>query len=101
MKDSMYSKGQHDLFIKFYILYLLTKNKFLLPIVQKFYKLITNKKYLQFNEEQYLLYVDKILKKDNNEEINDIIDNQLIEKIKYFIDLNEKTSLFYLEKLLI
>ena len=101
IKDSMYSKGQHDLFTKFYILYLLTKNKCLLPIVQKFLKLITNKKFPIFNEEKYLSYVDKILTKDNNEEINNIIDKDLIEQIKYFIDSNEKTSLFYLEKFLI
>lgn len=63
IKDSMYSKGQHDLFTKFYILYLLTKNKTLLPIVKSFLKLIVNKKFSQFNEEKYLSYVDKILKK--------------------------------------
>ena len=101
IKDSMYSKGQHDFFIKLYILFLYTKNNSLLPIVQKFFKLITNKKFTQFNEEKYLSYVDKILTKDNNEEINKIIDNDLIEQIKYFIDSNEKTSLFYLEKFLI
>ena len=61
IKDSMYSKGQHDLFTKFYILYLLTKNKTLLPIVKSFLKLIVNKKFSQFNEEKYLSYVDKIL----------------------------------------
>ena len=101
IKDSMYSKGQHDFFIKLYIIYLFTKNNSLLPIVQKFFKLITNKKFSQFNEEKYLSYVDKILAKDNKEEINKIIDNDLIEQIKYFIDSNEKTSLFYLEKFLI
>lgn len=41
----MYSKGQHDLFTKFYILYLLTKNKTLLPIVKSFLKLIVNKNF--------------------------------------------------------
>ena len=101
IKDSMYSKGQHDLFTKFYILYLLTKNKTLLPIVKSFLKLIINKKFSQFNEEKYLSYVEKILKKDNNEEINNIIDNDLKEQIKYFIDSNEQTSLYYLEKFLI
>ena len=101
IKDSMYSKGQHDLFTKFYILYLLTKNKTLLPIVKSFLKLIVNKKFSQFNEEKYLSYVDKILKKDNNEEINNIIDNDLKEQIKYFIDSNEQTSLHFLEKFLI
>ena len=101
IKDSMYSKGQHDLFTKFYILFLLTKNKCLLPIVQKFLKLVTNEKFPIFDEEKYLSYVDKILTKDNNEEINNIIDKDLIEQIKYFIDSNEKTSLLYLEKFLI
>jgi len=101
IKDSMYSKGQHDLFTKFYIIYLLTKNKSLSQIIKSFLKLIINKKFSQFNEEKYLSYVDKILKKDNNEEINNIIDNDLIEQIKYFIDSNEKTSLYYLEKFLI
>ena len=101
IKDSMYSKGQHDLFTKFYILYLLTKNKILIPIVQKYLKLLSNKKYTQFDEEKYLTYVDKILTNNNNEEINNIIDKDLIEQIKYFIDLNEETSLFYLEKFLI
>ena len=100
IKDSMYSKGQHDLFTKFYIIYLLTKNKSLLQITKSFLKLITNKKFSQFNEEKYLSYVDRILKKDNDE-TNNIIDNDLIEQIKYFIDSNEKTSLFYLEKFLI
>ena len=100
IKDSMYSKGQHDLFTKFYIIYLLTKNNSLLQITKSFLKLITNKKFSQFNEEKYLSYVDRILKKDNDE-TNNIIDNDLIEQIKYFIDSNEKTSLFYLEKFLI
>ena len=100
IKDSMYSKGQHDLFIKFYIIYLLTKNKSLMQITKSFLKLITNKKFSQFNEEKYLSYVDIILKKDPDE-INNMIDNDLIEQIKYFIDSNEKTSLYYLEKFLI
>ena len=43
MKDSMNSKEQHELFVKFYILYLYTK-KISSPIVQEFYKLIKNKK---------------------------------------------------------
>ena len=100
IKNSMYSKGQHDLFTKFYIIYLLTKNNSLLQITKSFLKLITNKKFSQFDEEKYLSYVDRILKQDHDE-INNIIDNDLIEQIKYFIDSNEKTSLFYLEKLLI
>ena len=100
IKDSMYSKGQHDLFTKFYIIYLLTKNKSLLQITKSFLKLITNLKFSQFNEEKYLSYVERILKKDIDE-TNNIIDNDLIEQIKYFIDSNEKTSLFYLEKFLI
>ena len=102
VKNSMHSKGQHDLFTKFYIIYLLTKNKNLLPVVQKFMKIITNKKYSHFDEKEYLSYVDKILKKNiSNEEVNNIIEKDLIEQIKYFIDSNETTSLFYLEKLLI
>ena len=69
IKDSMYSKGQHDLFTNFYIIYLLTKNKSLLQITKSFLKLITNKKFSQFDEEKYLSYVDRVLKQDHDEKI--------------------------------
>ena len=101
ISQSMYSKGQHDLFIKLYIIYLFNQNEILLPIVNSFIKLVNNKKFEPFDEETYLNYVDKILKENNEEEINKIIDNDLKEKIKYFIELNDKTSLYYLEKFLI
>ena len=60
MKDSMNSKEQHELFVKFYILYLLTK-KISSPIVQKFYKLIKNKKF--FNLMKSDIYNEEIKNK--------------------------------------
>ena len=98
---SMNTKGQHDLFTKIYIMYLLTKNKHLLPIAKSFVKLFSTEKYKPFTEEVYLSYVDKFLKEKNDTEINEIIEKDLKEQIKYFTDNNDENSLFYIEKLLI
>ena len=98
---SMNTKGQHDLFTKIYIMYLLTKNKHLLPIAKSFLKLFSTEKYKPFTKEVYLSYVDKFLKEKNDNEINEIIEKDLKEQIKYFTDNNDENSLFYIEKLLI
>ena len=98
---SMNSKGQYDLFTKIYIMYLFTKNKHLLPISKSFIKLFSVEKYKPFTKDVYLSYVDKFLKDKNESEINEIIDKDLKEQIKYFTDNNDETSLFYIEKLLI
>ena len=90
---SMNTKGQHDLFTKIYIMYLLTKNKHLLPIAKSFLKLFSTEKYKPFTKEVYLSYVDKFLKEKNDNEINEIIEKDLKEqislitmmKIHYFI----------------
>ena len=98
---SMNTKGQHDLFTIIYIMYLFTKNKHLLPIAKSFLKLFSTQKYKPFTEEVYLSYVDKFLKDKNDTEINEIIEKDLKEQIKYFTDNNDENSLFYIEKLLV
>ena len=98
---SMNTKGQYDLFTKIYIMYLFSKNKHLLPISKSFIKLFSTEKYKPFTKEVYLSYIDKFLKEKNDIEINEIIDKDLKEQIKYFTDNNDETSLFYIEKLLI
>ena len=98
---SMKTKGQHDLFTKIYIMYLFTKNKNLLPISKSFLKLFSTEKYKPFTKEVYLSYVDKFLKEKNEVEINEIIERDLKDQIKYFIDNDDQKSLFYIEKLLI
>ena len=98
---SMNTKGQHDLFTKIYIMYLFTKNRHLLPISKSFIKLFSTQKYKPFTKEVYLSYVDKFLKEKNDTEINEIMEKDLKDQIKYFTDNDDQTSLFYIEKLLI
>ena len=98
---SMNTKGQNDLFTKIYTMYLFTKNKHLLPITKSFLKLFSIEKFKPFTKEAYLSYVDKFVKENNDQEVNQIIDKDLKEQIKYFTDNNDQTSLFYIEKLLI
>ena len=98
---SMNTKGQNDLFTKIYTMYLFTKNKHLLPITKSFLKLFSVEKFKPFTKEAYLSYVDKFVKENNDQEVNQIIEKDLKEQIKYFTDNNDQTSLFYIEKLLI
>ena len=98
---SMNTKGQNDLFTKIYTMYLFTKNKHLLPITKSFLKLFSIEKFKPFTKEAYLSYVDKFVKENNDQEVNQIIEKDLKEQIKYFTDNNDQTSLFYIEKLLI
>ena len=98
---SMNTKGQHDLFTKIYTMYLFTKNKHLLPIAKSFLKLFIVEKFKPFTKEAYLSYVDKFLKENNDQEINQIIEKDLKDQIKYFTDNDDQNSLFYIEKLLI
>lgn len=98
---SMNTKGQHDLFTKIYTMYLFTKNKHLLPIAKSFLKLFSVEKFKPFTKEAYLSYVDKFLKENNDQEINQIIEKDLKDQIKYFTDNDDQNSLFYIEKLLI
>ena len=98
---SLKTKGQHDLFTKIYIMYLFTKNKHLLPISKSFLKLFSTEKYKPFTKEVYLSYIDKFLKEKNEVEINEIMEKDLKDQIKYFIDNDDQESLFYIEKLLI
>ena len=97
----MNTKGQHDLFTKIYTMYLFTKNKHLLPIAKSFLKLFSVEKFKPFTKEAYLSYVDKFLKENNDQEINQIIEKDLKDQIKYFTDNDDQNSLFYIEKLLI
>ena len=98
---SMNTKGQNDLFTKIYTVYLFTKNKHLLPITKSFLKLFSVEKFKPFTKEAYLSYVDIFVKENNDQEVNQIIEKDLKEQIKYFTDNNDQTSLFYIEKLLI
>ena len=98
---SMNTKGQNDLFTKIYTMYLFTKNKHLLPITKSFLKLFSVEKFKPFTKEAYLSYVDIFVKENNDQEVNQIIEKDLKEQIKYFTDNNDQTSLFYIEKLLI
>ena len=98
---SMNTKGQNDLFTKIYAIYLFTKNKHLLPIAKSFLKLYSIEKFQPFTKDVYLSYVDKFLKENNEQEVNQIIEKDLKEQIKYFTEYSDQTSLFYIEKLLI
>ena len=98
---SMNTKGQNDLFTKIYTMYLFTKNKHLLPITKSFFFFFSVEKFKPFTKEAYLSYVDKFVKENNDQEVNQIIEKDLKEQIKYFTDNNDQTSLFYIEKLLI
>ena len=89
---SMNTKGQHDLFTKIYTMYLFTKNKHLLPIAKSFLKLFSVEKFKPFTKEAYLSYVDKFLKENNDQEINQIIEKDLKDQIKYFTDNDDQNS---------
>ena len=101
MMKSMNSRGHYDLFTKFYIVYLITQNQNLSSIIKSFLKLFIKIRFKPFNKETYLSYVDKFLESNAENELNQIMEKDLKDKIKYFTEINDKESLFYLEKLLI
>ena len=101
-KNALKSNGKFDILFKSYILYQLNNsNETLKKLALDLINLFSKQKFEIFSEKVYLEYVDKFTNYEKEGEFINIMKEDIFNRLIYFQKINDKISLFYLEKLLI